>query len=186
MEKLENVKKISTTFFIFSYISLSFPVIACNSCHCVKQNAKQNQNAAHKSVPLGTRGPIDTTHPTPHPHPPPHPCYATARVWASRPLWLRTDNLKWELTSQQQLGKLVKFCIIIISEYFVFVHYFIIYGQTMKKPFFFASQLICNANWEHFRCHLSDTILMASLISGSFLRIFVGGGGGNLQRGPFC
>ena len=118
MEKLENVKNISTTFFIFSYISLSFPVIACNSCHCVKQNAKQNQNAAHKSVPLGTRGPIDTTHPPPPP--PPHPpCYATARVWASRPLWLRTDNLKWELTSQQQLGKLVKFCIIIHSEYFV-------------------------------------------------------------------
>ena len=71
MEKLENVKNISTTFFIFSYISLSFPVIACNSCHCVKQNAKQNQNAAHKSVPLGTRGPIDTTPPPPHPHPTP-------------------------------------------------------------------------------------------------------------------
>ena len=47
---------ISTTFFIFSYFPPTFPMIACDSCHCVKQNAKQNfQNAAPKIVPLGAR-----------------------------------------------------------------------------------------------------------------------------------
>ena len=37
--KLENATYISTTFFI---LVPTFPVIACDSCHCVKQNAKQN------------------------------------------------------------------------------------------------------------------------------------------------
>ena len=55
---MENVTYISKTFLIFSYFPSTFPVIAFDSCHCAKQNAKQN--AATQSVPLGAGAPIVT------------------------------------------------------------------------------------------------------------------------------
>ena len=48
---------IPKTFFIFSYFPSTFPVVAFDSCHCAKQNAKQN---AAPPVPLVTRAPIAT------------------------------------------------------------------------------------------------------------------------------
>ena len=49
-------RDISTTFFISSYFSPTFPVVACDSRHCVKQNAKQNVKIPPpQSVPLGAR-----------------------------------------------------------------------------------------------------------------------------------
>ena len=65
--KLENVTFISTTFFIFSYFLPTFPMIAGDSCHCVKQNAKQNvKMPPQKSCRWGHVPPLP-----PPPTPPP-------------------------------------------------------------------------------------------------------------------